>query len=357
MQVQEISQKIDNITKEWEDFSAQAKADSRFAKLENSMANLEATLTRPAIPEQQEGSRASFTRYLRQGSIDMEFKAMAGDAQETGGFMLIPTVYDKIIGGIAAKSPMRQLASIETISTNVLDVLIEKESFKTGWVAETADRDETDTPKIAQKHITVHELYAQPKATQKLLDDSAINLESWLSERLRDSFVRAENESFINGDGDNKPHGILSYGNGDIQRVDVATEGELVVADILKLMNALDEDYLSNATFLMNRSTLSEIQKLEDDNGRFLWQPAISEAIAETLFGIPIVCSSNMPKFEGGKLGIALADFKSAYKIVDRAGISIMRDPFTEKPFVKFYSVKRVGADVVNYDAIKLLKV
>ena len=176
-------------------------------------------------------------------------------------------------------------------------------------------------------------------------------------ERLQDSFVKAENQSFILGDGNNQPKGLLTYGHDVIGRVAAETEGELKISDILNLINELGDHYLANASFLMHRSTLSEIQKIQDANGRFLWQPSISEGAPGTLFGIPLVCSSDMPKFETGNLAIALADFKSGYKIVDRAGLSITRDPYTEKPFVKFYSVKRVGGDVVDPNAIKLLKI
>ena len=125
---------------------------------------------------------------------------------------------------------------------------------------------------------------------------------------------------------------------------------------LLDLINSLDEEYLVNATFLMNRTTLSDIQKLKDESGRFIWQQSLSESLKQTIFGIPIICSPNMPSIKADSLAIAIADFKSAYKIVDRSGINLMRDPYTDKPFVKFYSVKRVGGDVINQAAIKFAK-
>ena len=198
----------------------------------------------------------------------------------------------------------------------------------------------------------MHELYAQPKATQKLIDDAAIDINSWLVERLVDSFIKAENEAFIIGDGDKKPFGILT--NADVKKVDT---GAVVTAEILlELINELDEEYIANASFLMNRSTLASIQSLKDETGRFIWQQSLSEPLKQTIFGIPVFCSSYMPNVGENNLAIAIGDFKTAYKIVDRANIGVMRDPYTEKPFVKFYAVKRVGGDVVMPSALKFAK-
>jgi HK97 family phage major capsid protein/HK97 family phage prohead protease len=332
-------------------------SENRIRSLENKFSQYETMLARPDIGgEILHSNDSGFAQYLRSGLMEMEVKAFSGQDNNTGGYMIVPELYKEIIGGMFAKSPMRKLCQVDTISTNALDILMEEGDLASAWVAENDARGETNTPRFSQKRILVHELYAQPKATQKLLDDSAININSWLTSRLVDSFVKAENHSFILGDGNNKPRGILSYAADVVERVDVDTEGTLAMEDLLNLIHNMSESYLANASFLMHRSTLLEIQKLKDDNGRFLWQPAISSDSPETLFGIPVVCSSDMPRFAGGALGIILADFKEAYKIIDRKDITIMRDPFTEKPFVKFYSVKRVGGDVVNQNAVKIMK-
>ncbi len=174
-----------------------------------------------------------------------------------------------------------------------------------------------------------------------MIDDSAIRIESWLIERLRDSFVKAENDAFINGDGKKRPQGILSGYHDKIEHFDM---GEQVTAEkLLDFINLLDEEYLANASFLMNRTTLSFIQKLQDNNGRFIWQQSLSDSLKQTIFGVPVVCCSEMPSIKKDNIAIAIGDFKSAYKIIDRGGINIMRDPYTDKPFVKFYAVKRVG--------------
>lgn len=355
MHLSEMTTKLDNFNAQLSEFS-DTKVLGKMKELETKMSKMETVLSRPDIGMFYEMEDKSFTNYLRKGDISgLETKSLSSGAEE-GGVLLMPTLYNKIVAGITARSPMRLLASVENISTNILDVIIEDGKFDAGWVADGAARDETGTPKLQSKKISVHELYAQPKATQRLLDDSAINLESWLNERLQDSFVRAENKSFFQGDGENQPVGILHYGEEAIERVKVAKNGKIDPEDILNLISSLDESYLAHAHLVMHRSTLCEIQKLQDENGRFIWQPSISDSQPQTLFGVPIVCSSDMPVFKEGNLAIALGDFKAAYKIVDRSGIVMMRDPYTEKPFVKFYAVKRVGGDLVNKNALKFLK-
>jgi HK97 family phage major capsid protein len=356
MNQKEITTKLGDLSSKLSDFSSN-NGFAKIKELESKMSNMEAVFTRPGAIISQQTEDKAFTNYLRKGDMSgLETKAFsAGD--EEGGVLIRPELYNKIISGIGLQSPMRMLAHIETISTSALDVIIEDGKFDSGWVADSSAREETNTPKLKSKRIEVHELYAQPKATARLLDDSALNIESWLCERLQNSFAQTENKSFFTGDGENQPFGILHYGHETVERVDAGQAGEIDPTDIINLINSLDEAYLASSTFIMHRSTLCEIQKLQDENGRFIWQPSICESQPQTLFGIPVVCSSDMPKFEAGKSVITLGDFRAAYKIVDRSGIVTMRDPYTEKPFVKFYSVKRVGGDLVKPEAIKFLKI
>lgn len=294
----------------------------------------------------------AFGDYLRKGIASEFITKSLSTATGEAGVSVSPSLNTQIISAVNAKSVMRQLASIETISTSSLDLIIEDGRFVSGWIGEAEERIITDAAKLKKKTITVHELYAQPKATQKLIDDSAVDINSWLAERLADSFIKTENEAFITGDGDKKPFGILV--NEDIRKIDAAAA---VNSDILlKLINALDEEHIANASFLMNRSTLSSIQGLKDENGRFIWQQSLSDPLKQTIFGVPVFCSSHMPNVGENNLAIAIGDFKTAYKIVDRAQLAIMRDPYTDKPFIKFYAVKRVGGDVVVPAALKFAK-
>jgi len=342
--MEEILNKLEDVNSKITEFST--KSDDRISKIENLVSNTD------FLCDSESREMKNFGDFIR----GLEMKSLSSIDDESGGYTIVPTLYKKIISNLNAQSSMRILSSIETISSNALDILFEKDDFNCIWEREGAPRGETETSKFLQKRINAYELYAQPKATQKLLDDAEINIASWLIAKLTNSFLRAENKAFIEGDGDNKPKGILSYGEDDIERTKVGEEGKISMEDLLDLMNLLDEGYLSKASFLMHRSTLLEIQKLKDHNDRFLWQPNLVSKHPGYLFGIPVYTCTDMPRFEAGKISIILADFKEGYKIVDRSGINIMRDPFTEKPFVKFYSVKRVGGDVVNNNAIKLLQ-
>ncbi|MDF2964988.1 MAG: Phage prohead protease and phage major capsid protein [Rickettsiaceae bacterium] len=357
---------VNKIAKEWEEFQTKAaqltKTPNTLTKLENEMKNyadklsqIETYLNRPSnIIEEKNYGVENFIRFGEQSHL--ESKSLNSAKDDEGGFLVTPTLHNKIINLVTQQTPMRKLASVETISSNALDLLIEDNNFSYGWVAETAERPVTDTAKLARKRILVHELYAQPKASQRLIDDAEINIEQWLIERLSEIFAAAENTAFINGDGNAKPKGILKYDANIVEQIAATESSKLSVEDLIKLMHSLPENFSKNATFLMNRKTLTEIQKLQDKVGRFIWQPAISEAIPETLFGMPVITCAEMPDIAENSLSIALADFKAAYKIVDRSGMSLVRDPYTEKPFVKFYAARRVGGEVLNNNAIKLLK-
>lgn len=302
-----------------------------------------------------EDETRAVSNYIRKGILQSEYVTKSFSSGENEGEVLIRNnLKKKIISAINNKSPMRKLAKIENISSRALDIIIENGDFTNGWIGEVAERVDTDTPQLIKKTIECHEIYAQPKATQSIIDDAEIDVEGWLIERLSDSFVRLENDAFINGDGDGKPFGILS--NQDIERV-ANPEDQITPNSLLALINKLDEGYLATASFVMNRNSLSAIQGMRDQAGRLIWQQSLSDPLKQTIFGIPVVVSHNMPDAEAGSTPIAFGDFKSAYRIVDRSDIKMLRDPYTNKPFVRFYTVKRVGGDVVNSSALKFLSI
>jgi HK97 family phage major capsid protein len=349
MSENQIIEQVNLISNNWENFKQEYK------DMKKQVSQMQTALNRPLHSDVAfDMEKSAATDYLRKGEVKMEFKDQFSSSQDSGGGLILPSLCNEIISNIQAISPIRKLASVDRISTNELDIIIEDQEFETGWVSEIGERRETKTPKLKQKKILVHELYAQPMATQRLIDDSSIDIYNWISDRLVDYFAHVENHAFIHGDGDNKPKGILAAEN--IQSIKAQEEEKINIEDILKLINSLGEHHLAKASFLMHRSTLSYIQTLKDDAGRFIWQPSYSDLQPQTLFGIPLYCCDDMPTIEKGKKAIAVGNFKAAYKIVDRQDIYIMRDPYTHKPFVKFYAVKRVGADVVNTAAIKLLE-
>lgn len=343
----EITDNLQNV------INNQLSSNRKVDELETKLMNLQNSLYSPGANnfENLEELKA-FDNYIRKGVTSEIITKSLSAAEGEAGVAIINDLSQRIIIAVNAKSVMRELASIETISTSALDLILDDGNFASGWIGEVAARLETTSSKLKKKTIAVHELYAQPKATQKLMDDSAIDINGWLVEKLADSFIRAENDAFINGDGDKKPFGILS--NNDIEKVDA--ENKVTPEILLKLINSLSEEHLANASFLMNRSTLAAIQGLKDNTERFIWQQSLSDPLKQSIFGIPVYCSSHMPNVGENNLAIAIGDFKTAYKIVDRAQIGIMRDPYTEKPFIKFYAVKRVGGDVVVPSAIKFAK-
>ena len=346
--------KINEMANDIKDFiSRESKKSKKINKLEEKINKMQNYISRPEMMNiDNTEEQSSFCDYIRNGvQSNLITKSLSGDEGEAG-VVITPTLSKQIIAMVNQRSVMRQVASVEKISTRSLDVIYEDGNFAAGWVAETGARGITDTPKLKKKSIHAHEIYAQPKATQSLIDDSEVNIENWLAERVADSFIKLENEAFVAGDGTNKPNGFLL--NAKIEKINAGSA--VNVEMLMKLINSLDEGYIANASFIMNRKTLSLIQGLKDEEGRFIWNQSLADPLQQTIFGIPVIISSHMPDVEKDKLAIALGDFKSEYKIVDRTGINLMRDPYTEKPFVKFYAVKRVGGDVVNPSAVKLAK-
>lgn len=310
--------------------------------------------------------KAAFCNYLRKGIDDdlafLEKKALSVGTDADGGFLVTPHMSEVLVKTVFETSPMRQLSSVTSISTDSLEIIEDNDEAAAGWAAsETAAVTETATPQIGKKTISVHELVAQPKATQKLLDDSSINVEEWLVGKLVEVFSRTENTAFISGDGTGKPKGILSYTAGtswgEIEQLDSGIDGDLDSDSIINLYYLLKEEHASHSTFLMNRATAQKVRLLKEaTTNQYLWQPGLAAGTPDTLLGVPVMQAADMPAPATNSLSVAIADFSRAYQIVDRTGVRILRDPYTEKPFVKFYTTKRVGGDVVNFEAIKLLK-
>lgn len=332
---------------------------------------LEAAIKRPQLSERGVDvgdvceHKQSMNSYLKTGSEDriraIHKKALTVSVDSDGGFFISRGAIDFVNKGMAEYSPMRGVAAITDITGDALEIVEDFDDAATGWVQEAEVRQDTKTPSISKKIIQVHELYAQPKATQKLIDDASIDMEDWITNKLIDAFTKIENQSFISGDGIGKPKGILSYENGigssKIEQVPSGKVGVFTAESLFKLYYSLREEFAIRGKFLMNRATVQACRILKDNvSGHYLWNPGLEVGSPPTLLGAEVCTVAEMPAPGNGALAIAFGDFKSGYQIVDRQGVSIMRDPFTEKPFVKFYATKRVGAGVLNGQAIKLLK-
>jgi HK97 family phage major capsid protein len=261
---------------------------------------------------------------------------------------------------------MRQLASTETISTGSLEFMAEWDQAGFAWegeeTGETTLPGETSTPGWQMIKIPVHTAIARPRATQKLLEDSSINIESWLGRKIADRISRGEAAGFISGNGAGKPRGILSYDSGtsfgQVEQVNMGDASALTADGFVDVKYALQEAYLERGTWLMNRTTVQAAMKLKDGQGNYIWKPSmIASDPSSAILNLPVRMSTSMPTVAANALSVALGDWREGYLIVDRLGITIQRDPFTVKPFIEFYTRKRVGGGVANWDALKIGKI
>jgi HK97 family phage major capsid protein len=307
---------------------------------------------------------STFGTYMRRDRDTLapdQMKAMSVGSDPDGGYWVTPEVSARLLKIVFESSPMREIATVETISTDAIEYPVDEGEADCGWVGETATRTETNTPQVGVQRIPVHELYANPKATQKLLEDASINVEAWLAQKVGEKFGRTEATAFVSGNGIKKPRGFLDYGSGTtrgtLEQVNSGAAADVTFDGLLNLTNALKEFYHAGAVFLMRRATVGKVLLLKDGNGQYLWRPDMTAGKPSTLIGYPVYQAADMPAVGAGNLAIAFGNFKVGYTIVDRLGITTLRDPYTATPFVKFYTRKRVGGDVVNFEAIKIQKI
>ena len=344
------------------------KANEAIEKLQTELKKIETAMARgghgggegDAKDEKAAKYKEAFTKWARGGMSDIEMKALSVDSDADGGFLVTPEMSSEIVKKVFESSPMRALASVQTISTDALDILEDLDEVESGWVTERQNRSNTGTPQLKMVKIPVHEIYASPLATQKMLDDASINVEQWLQQKIADKFSRDEATAFVRGDGMGKPKGILSYSAGDgfglIEQVVSGSAANITADGLIDLQNALKEAYQGNASWIMKRQTVKEVRKLKDLQGRYLWEPGLVPGNPDMLLGKPLYQANDMDAVGANKLAVGYGDFKAGYQIVDRIGIRVLRDPYSAKPFVMFYTTKRVGGGVKNFEAIKLGK-
>lgn len=245
------------------------------------------------------------------------------------------------------------------------DVLVDRTEMGAGWATEASAVTETATPQIDRITIPLHELSALPKASQRLLDDSAFDIEGWLAGRIADKFARSEASAFVSGDGIDKPKGLLTYPSvdndvwvwGNLGYVVTGADGAIVDGDpIVDLVYSLGAEYRANATFVMNSKTAGTIRKLKDNDGRFLWSDGLAAGEPARLMGYAVLIAEDMPDVASDATAIAFGDFGAGYTVAERPDLRVLRDPFSAKPHVLFYATKRVGGAVSDFGAIKLLK-
>lgn len=311
-----------------------------------------------AIPDSAYSN--SFLAHMRRGSVEASLNK--GAASE-GGY-LAPMEWDRtILDRLVRISPMRAICQTIKISTAGFSKLFNNRGTTSGWVGEQAARPATATPTLGQLTYATGELYAKPEATQQMLDDSVIDLEQWLAGEVETEFAYQEGVAFLSGDGTNKPTGLLTYVTGaanaaahpwgDVKTVVSGAAAALTSDGVINLIYALPSEYTMDARFVMNRNTQAALRKLKDGQGNYLWQPSAIAGQPATLNGYPITEMAGMPDIAAGAKPILFGDFRRGYLIVDRMGVRVLRDPFSNKPFVQFYTTKRVGGGLLDPDVIK----
>ena len=303
--------------------------------------------------------------FLRRMGSDLETRLLSVDRDPGGGYWVRPEVSSRITSIVFETSPIRQFAAIENISSDSIELIADENEAGFGWVGEQQTRPETTTPDIGKRVIHAHEQYAEPRATQKLLDDAGFDVEGWLAGKVADRFARSEATAFVTGDGVAQPRGFTTYPAGTAigQIEQIASAGTDVIEpdDVYNMIYSIKSPYLSNARWMMARLTIRDFRLLRSDEpgtadqGMWLWEPNMQTGQPQMLGGYPLHQADDMAAVGSDTLPAAFGDFRAGYTIVDRMGIRTLRDPYTAKPNVKFYTTRRVGGDVVNYEAIKLL--
>jgi HK97 family phage major capsid protein len=316
--------------------------------------------------------KQAFDAYVRGGQEHglrrVEAKAMSYGSDPDGGYLVPDETAAEIGRRLAELSPVRSVASVRMVSSAVFKKPFAVTGPATGWVAETDIRPQTASPTLAELQFPTMELYAMPAATPTLLEDAAVDIDAWLAGEVEIAFAEQESAAFINGDGVNKPRGFLDYpvigedswSWGNLGYVATGAAGAFAPADasdvLVETVYALKAGYRQNANWMMNRKAQAEIRKLKDADGNYLWQPPAAAGERAMLMGFPVVEAEDMPDIANDSRSIAFGDFSRGYLVVDRAGVRILRDPYSAKPYVLFYTTKRVGGGIQDFDAIKLVK-
>lgn len=307
--------------------------------------------------------------YLRMGR-ETEIKSINGTTPADGGYAVPRTIDAMIARELTEISPIRSIAQVVQTGTSGYRKLVSTGGTASGWVSEAAARPETDTPNFAEIAPPSGDLYANPAASQSMLDDAGFDIETWLANEIAIEFARAEGAAFISGTGSDQPEGFLTaptsiaedgvrafgqvqyVGSGDANGFDTAPDAKLI-----DLIHSLKSGHRQGASFVMNSATLATVRKLKTADGAFLWQPGMVEGQPDRLLGYPVVEAEDMPDVASGEFPIAFGNFRHGYLIAEHSATKVLRDPFTNKPFVHFYATKRVGGKVLDSNAIKLLKI
>ncbi len=353
----------------------EVKADPLEATFEVAAADVAAVAAPVVRPVLSGGSvadpaRAAFVDgYLRTGA-ETELKSFAGNVAADGGYAVPKEIDQQIDALLKMASPIRSVANVVQVGTAGYRKLVTQVGVTSGWASEVAARPTTNTPVFNEIVPSFGDLYANPAATQAMLDDAQFDVETWLASEIATEFAKAEGSAFVNGDGVNKPKGFLTAPTavtgdatrpfGTLQYVASGAATDFIAANpqdkLLDLVHALRAPYRQGAVWLMNSTTLAKVRKFKDSTGAFIWQPGLVSGQANTLLGYPVIESEDMPDIAANTLSIAFGNFQAGYLIAERAETAILRDPYTNKPYVNFYATRRIGGAISNSEAIKVMK-
>lgn len=355
-----------------------AKINSDFDSIKSAIDAVEKKLNRPGAAGEGDPAKAehkaAFGKFMRKGVEDglgeLQQKAYNITTDADGGYAVPEELDREILDQLVDVSPIREIATVRQVGTSDYKKLVNKRGTASGWVDEDDARSATNASSFAQVTPFMGELYAYPQATQQMLEDVFFNAEQWIVDEVSSEFARAEGAAFISGDGTKKPKGFLSYtavatgdstrAFGELQFIASGAAADWAASNaqdkLFDLVYSLKAGYRSNARFVMNKGLLADVRKFKDSNGQYIWRPGLEAGQPDTLLGYGITEAEDMPAKAANALSIAFGDFKRGYLIVDRIGTQVLRDPYTNKPYVGFYVRKRVGGCVVDSSAIKLLK-
>lgn len=358
-----------------------SRIDRDMMRLQDHVSAFKTALKRPphakerSVAHEESEHKTAFLRYLTKGADSdlaaVETKAMSVISDPDGGYAVPTELSERIITRQYDSTPMRQLATVMSITSDAIEILRATDDADAQWVGELDSRDDTEPGTFGRVRIAAHELHAQPKATQKLLDDASLNVEEWIVNTIAGKFARKENAAFITGDGVSNPRGITTYSTaataddsrawGVFEHVATGASGAFASSDpadaLITLQNKLRAGYLPKAAWLMPRAVQAAIRKFKEaTTDAYIWQPGLQAGQPANLLGFPVYLGEDMPAMAANSLSVAFGNFAEGYTIVDRIGLRILRDPYTAAPFVKFRCSKRIGGDVTNFEAVKFLK-
>ncbi|MFG6528991.1 MULTISPECIES: phage major capsid protein [unclassified Sulfitobacter] len=371
---EEVRQAVSGFVSDFNGF--RAEINTKLQQSEERIAMMDRKMTLPARSplggaiDHDAPHKKAFDAYLRNGDddglrgLELDGKSMSTAVNSDGGYLVDPQTADRVQSVLNAGASIRAIASVVQVEATSYDVLVDHADVGAGWATESGAQAETDTPQIDRITVPLHELSALPKASQRLLDDSAFDIEGWLAGRIADKFARAEAAAFVSGDGIDKPTGFLSHPAvdngvwtwGNLGYVPSGTNANPEADAIIELVYALGAAYRKNAVFVMNSKTTAKVRKLKDTDGRFLWSDGLAAGEPARLMGYPVLVAEDMPDPATDAMAIAFGDFSAGYTVAERPDLRILRDPFSAKPHVLFYATKRVGGDVSDFAAIKLMK-